>query len=216
MLTKRGEHDVNHSPRPGEPSGSAPGRQAIRTVDNNKQRNRYIESLIAGRYGCTQVTQRSPKGVPHMAREDRFASNTTAGPTVPGPRRPASGQGDTGRSDPGRPEDTGTLPGPQAPAGHTQASADHVLQRTRLSAAWLAVGCFLVILVILLIFIAQNSSSVSISFLGTHNSVPLGVALVLAAVCGALLVMLAGVARIMQLRSRARKHQRVARKAARQ
>jgi len=154
-----------------------------------------------------------------MAREDQSASNTTAGPAVPGPRQDASGQGEIGqgdagqgdaeRYDPERPEGTED----PAPA---EASADHVLQHTRLSGAWLAVGCFLVLLVILLIFIAQNDSHVSISFLGTHTDVYLGVALVLAAVIGALLVMLAGMARIMQLRARARRHRRTAHKAARQ
>jgi len=153
-----------------------------------------------------------------MATEDKSASNTTAGPPVPGPRQHASGQGDTGQGDAGqddpgryepeRPED----PEDPSPA---QVSADHVLQHTRLSGAWLAVGCFLVLLVILLIFIAQNDSHVSISFLGTHTDVYLGVALVLAAVVGALLVMLAGMARIMQLRARARRHRRTAHKAAR-
>ena len=135
---------------------------------------------------------------------------------VPGgtPRQDASGQGDawqgdTGQVDPERPE------GAQAPSP-AQASADHVLQPTRLSGTWLAVGCFLVLLVILLIFIAQNDTHVSISFLGTHTDVYLGVALVLAAVVGALLVMFAGMARIMQLRARARKHRRTAHKAARQ
>jgi uncharacterized integral membrane protein len=159
-----------------------------------------------------------------MAREDRPASNTTAGPTVPGPRRHANERAETGQADTGQGAtelgdtgrgDAGRSRGAEAPSP-ARASAEHVLQRTRLGTAWLAVGCFLVILVILLIFIAQNGSDVSISFLGTHTKVPLGVALVLAAVCGALLVMFAGVARIMQLRSRARRHRRAARKAARQ
>jgi len=164
-----------------------------------------------------------------MAREDRSASDITAGPAVPAPRQQASGeadpgrddagqadtgqadtgQGDTGRHDPERPE------GADAPS-RARESADHVLQSTRLSGTWLAVGCFLVLLVILLIFIAQNDTHVSISFLGTHTDVYLGVALVLAAVVGALLVMFAGMARIMQLRARARKHRRTAHKAARQ
>ena len=154
-----------------------------------------------------------------MAREDQSASNTTAGPAVPGPGQHASGQGDTGQGDTGQgdagrydPERTEDAGDPSRP----QASADHVLQPTRLSGTWLAVGCFLVLLVILLIFIAQNDTHVSISFLGTHTDVYLGVALVLAAVVGALLVMLAGMARIMQLRARARKHRRTAHKAARQ
>ncbi len=152
-----------------------------------------------------------------MARENRPASDTTAGPAVPGPRRNAGDQGDTGGSGTGQPgtrqPGTGQPEGSERPSP-VRASADRVLEHTRLSGTWVAVGCFLVVLVILLIFIAQNGTSVSINFFGTHNDVYLGVAIVLAAVCGALLVMFAGMARIMQLRSRARRHRRAARKAA--
>ncbi len=48
-----------------------------------------------------------------------------------------------------------------------------------------------------------------------HGYLPLGVALLLAAVCGALLTILAGAARISQLHAVARRHRRVdARRAA--
>jgi uncharacterized integral membrane protein len=147
-----------------------------------------------------------------MAREDRPAGNTTAGPAVPGPRRHATGQGDAGQSDIGQ-GDTGRSEGTEAPSP-ARASVDRVLEHTRLGGIWLAVGCFLVVLVFLLVFITQNDSLVNVSFFGAHANVYLGVALVLAAVCGALLVMFAGMARIMQLRSRARKRRRTARKAA--
>jgi uncharacterized integral membrane protein len=42
-----------------------------------------------------------------------------------------------------------------------------------------------------------------------HGHLPLGVALLLAAVCGVLLVVLAGTARIGQLRHTARRHRKV-------
>ena len=44
--------------------------------------------------------------------------------------------------------------------------------------------------------------------MGAHGHLPLGVALLLAAVCGVLLVVLAGAARISQLRTVARRHRR--------
>jgi uncharacterized integral membrane protein len=72
-----------------------------------------------------------------------------------------------------------------------------------------AVGFFAVILLLLLIFILQNGTQVSVSYLGMHGHLPLGVALLLAAVCGVLLVVLAGTARIGQLRATARRHRRV-------
>ena len=68
---------------------------------------------------------------------------------------------------------------------------------------------FAVLLLLLLIFILQNGTTVQISYLGAHGRLPLGVALLLSAVCGVLLVVLAGAARISQLRTTARRHRRI-------
>ena len=104
-------------------------------------------------------------------------------------------------------------PAPAArPAGRHRAgagAAQHTLKRTRISGLWVAVGCFAVILLLLLIFILQNSQKVDISYMGAHGHLPLGVALLFAAVCGVILVVLAGTARISQLRTTARRHRRV-------
>jgi uncharacterized integral membrane protein len=70
---------------------------------------------------------------------------------------------------------------------------------------WTALALFAVVLLLLLIFILQNSRSVEVSYLGAHGHLPLGVALLLAAVCGVLLVSLAGGARILELRATARR-----------
>ncbi len=91
-------------------------------------------------------------------------------------------------------------PGPQVP--------DHVIKHTRISGLWVAVAFFAVVLLLLLIFILQNGRTVDIAYFGAHGHLPLGVALLLAAVCGALLVVLAGVARMAQLRATARRHRR--------
>ena len=85
----------------------------------------------------------------------------------------------------------------------------HRIKRTRTGGIWVAVGFFAVILLLLLIFILQNGQKVDISYMGMHGHLPLGVALLLAAVCGVLLVVLAGTARIGQLRATARRHRRV-------
>ena len=74
---------------------------------------------------------------------------------------------------------------------------------------WVAVAFFAVVLLLLLIFILQNGTEVDVSYLGLHGRLPLGVALLLSAVCGVLLVVLAGAARISQLRTVARRHRRV-------
>ena len=81
-------------------------------------------------------------------------------------------------------------------------------KRTRISGLWVAVGIFALVLLFLLIFILQNSRGVDVSYLGAHGHMPLGVALLLAAVCGALLAILAAAARMAQLHSAARKHRR--------
>jgi lipopolysaccharide assembly protein A len=101
---------------------------------------------------------------------------------------------------------------PQPTAPPEQAApvqAQHRIKRTRTSGIWVAVGFFAVILLLLLIFILQNGTQVSVSYLGMHGHLPLGVALLLAAVSGVLLVVLAGAARISQLRATARRHRKV-------
>ena len=98
---------------------------------------------------------------------------------------------------------SGPQPGPVAPPPQ-----QHKIRHTRISGLWVAVGIFAVVLLFLLIFILQNGRGVDISYLGAHGHMPLGVALLLAAVCGALLVILAAAARMAQLRSTARKHRR--------
>jgi uncharacterized integral membrane protein len=100
---------------------------------------------------------------------------------------------------------------PAAPpaAAPTPLPPQHRIKRTRTSGIWVAVGFFAVILLLLLIFILQNGTQVGVSYLGMHGHLPLGVALLLAAVSGVLLVVLAGAARISQLRATARRHRRV-------
>ena len=81
-------------------------------------------------------------------------------------------------------------------------------KRTRIRGLWIALIIFAVVLLFLLIFILQNNRGVDVSYLGAHGHMPLGVALLLAAVCGALLAILAAAVRMAQLRSTARKHRR--------
>lgn len=76
--------------------------------------------------------------------------------------------------------------------------------RTRVSAAFVAAVTGFLVLLLLLIFILQNTETVTINFLGAKGHLGLGVGLLLAAVGGALIVAILGGARIAQLR-RARK-----------
>jgi putative membrane protein len=64
------------------------------------------------------------------------------------------------------------------------------------------------LLIVVLIFIIQNAHAVNISFLGAHLRLSLAVALLLAAIAGALLMAAAGTARITQLRRLMRRNRR--------
>jgi lipopolysaccharide assembly protein A len=101
-----------------------------------------------------------------------------------------------------------TAPAQTAPAQTAAPLPQHKIKRTRISGLWVSVGFFAVVLLLLLIFILQNGTKVDISYMGAHGHLPLGVALLLSAVCGVLLVVLAGAARISQLRAVARRHRR--------
>ena len=77
--------------------------------------------------------------------------------------------------------------------------------RTRVSGLWVASISAVVVLLLLLIFILQNGDRVKINIFGANPTLPLGVALLLAAVLGALLVALIGAARVVQLRHTTRR-----------
>jgi uncharacterized integral membrane protein len=83
--------------------------------------------------------------------------------------------------------------------------AEVVIRPTRISGTWIAVVVAAIVLIFLLIFILQNLSSVTVTILGLQASFPLGIALLFAAIAGALLVALVGTARILQLRRRVRR-----------
>ena len=111
-------------------------------------------------------------------------------------------------SDPHVPPDQPPRPNPAVPAaptpGVTTAAPtpppESGLKFTRMAAAWWALAVGLLILIILLVFIGQNTDSITIHFLGWQWSSPLGVSFLLSAVGGALITVLAGTARMVQLR----------------
>jgi uncharacterized integral membrane protein len=79
------------------------------------------------------------------------------------------------------------------------------VRRSRSSALWAALIGGAIVLIALLVFILQNSTQVSVHFLGFHGKVGLGVALLLAAIAGLLLVAIPGSVRILQLQRVVRK-----------
>lgn len=95
------------------------------------------------------------------------------------------------------------------PAQNPPAPATKV-KFTRAGALWSALIVGFLILIVLLIFIAQNTESATYHFLGWNWSLPLGVAILFSAVLGGLITVLAGAARIFQLRRAAKKNYKAA------
>lgn len=108
---------------------------------------------------------------------------------------PSSSPTDEGSTAP-PPSEPGPSPAPRAP------------RVTRAGAAWVATAVALVLLVLLIVFILQNTTKVEVQFLGMSGTIPLGMALLIAAVGGGVVVAIAGVARVTQLRLHARRTRR--------
>jgi len=123
-----------------------------------------------------------------------------------GPAPQAPGAQAPGAQAPGAQAPGAQAPGAQAPGAQAPGAQRPLpVHRTRISGLWVAIGCFCVLLLFALLFILQNGRSVDITYFGAHGHLPLGVALLLAALCGGLLVALVGTARILQLRRQHRK-----------
>jgi putative membrane protein len=103
---------------------------------------------------------------------------------------------------------TPTDPPPPATAGTSPLPVQHVVRSTRTSRTWTAAILFALVLILLLIFIVQNGQHVKVSFLGAHGHLPLAVAMLFAAIAGALLIAIPGVGRMLQLRRVARQHRK--------
>ena len=93
-----------------------------------------------------------------------------------------------------------TQPEPPAPSALPAA-----MGRTRFSGLWLMLALGAVILVLLLVFILMNGQHVQVHLYGAHWDAPLGVALLLAAALGLLLVVVPGAGRIIQLKRAGRR-----------
>src|SRR5690348_18170584 len=97
---------------------------------------------------------------------------------------------------------TSTLPPPSANGSRPPPPPQAPRRRTHTRTSGMRTGLIAVfaILIVVMIFIIQNTHAVNISFLGAHQHLSLAVALLLAAIAGALVMAAAGTARITQLR----------------
>lgn len=135
---------------------------------------------------------------PTRAMELRTPPYGSVGPTDP-------------RTDPAtRPtmRPAGDGPVPESPTVPTPDEAEvrrEPVAHSRSGALWTGLILSALVLLVLLIFILQNSNPVQVTFLGASGTLPTGVALLLAAIAGLLLVAIPGGVRILQLRRAARR-----------
>ena len=104
-------------------------------------------------------------------------------------------------------------PAAQSPAG--DASPPPVMTEvrpkvrgTRTGRVWVAACAAALITVALIVFMVENTHTVSVSFLGMTGHTSLGLMLLIAAVGGILLTLILGSARIIQLRHAVRRPRR--------
>lgn len=108
----------------------------------------------------------------------------------PGPRStPASRNGST-RTEPR-----------QAPSAVRPPDRPPV-RRTRAGAAWVGITVGALVLVLLIVFMLQNTAPVEVQFLGLRGSAPLALTLLIAGVGVGIVALVVGTVRITQLRHR--------------
>lgn len=119
-----------------------------------------------------------------------------AGPSTPDPE-PTSSTAPSGT--PSSTRSSTPASEPAAPA------AGDPLRGSLTSGVWAAIVAFGLVLVLLVVFIAQNTEPVLVRFLGFEGETPLAVALLIAVAAGLLLTALAGTLRLWQVRRRVRR-----------
>jgi uncharacterized integral membrane protein len=119
----------------------------------------------------------------HTRSPDLVPPNSSADLLPPGPSSP----------DPSPPDLVTAGPVPVRPSGAG-------VPRTRTSAVWFGVWAGVVVLILLIVFVAQNTANVEVTFLWMDGSLPLALALLIAGVAGAIIAMGVAAARIAQLR----------------
>jgi uncharacterized integral membrane protein len=92
---------------------------------------------------------------------------------------------------------------------------EFVVERTRTSTVFVMAAVALVLALLMLVFVLQNGDSERLEFLWFDFTLPAGVAMLLAAIVGGLIVASLGLGRVVQLRLAARRHRQVDRRSLR-
>jgi len=109
------------------------------------------------------------------------------------------------QSEAGAPGPEPGAPGSTPPEGSQPPRRSDPLRSSWTARAWVSVVALGVVLVLLIVFIAQNTRTVTVSFLGWQGRTSLAVALLIATAAGLFLAAVAGTMRIWQLRRRVRR-----------
>lgn len=136
-------------------------------------------------------------GAPRSAGVDAMG----APPTETG--RAASSTGDTS---PGAGTDTGEFVGSYEPV--VDPALDAPVKRGVSGTVWAALIAGVIVLILLLVFIIQNNVGTRFEYMAWTFSLPLGVAMLLSAIAGALIMALVGSVRMFALGRRVRKLER--------
>lgn len=91
---------------------------------------------------------------------------------------------------------------PQPTATRSARRAHVPVKRTRAGAAWVGIVLAVIVLVLLIVFMLQNTVPVEVAFFGLSGTAPLAVTLLIAGVGFAVVTLIVGSLRIGQLRHR--------------
>lgn len=125
-------------------------------------------------------------------------AGSTPATSAPAPTTPAASP----RQEAAAPVPTTDRPVTGAPPA-ARPGSDKQVAPTRTGMVWVSVCAAVLIAILLIIFLAQNTRTVAVHFLGLSGSTSLALMLLIAAVAGALIAVIVGSARIIQLRRRA-------------
>ena len=109
-------------------------------------------------------------------------------------------------SDPFASSDPPAFDAPPHPQSGSVPPPQSAVKFTKAAAMWGSLAFGFLVLIVLLIFIAQNTESTPLQFLAWEWTLPLGVSILFAAVAGGLLTFAVGAVRIFQLRRAAKKN----------
>ncbi|MFR0639098.1 MULTISPECIES: lipopolysaccharide assembly protein LapA domain-containing protein [Micrococcaceae] len=156
-------------------------------------------------------THRTPEDFPEHRDSLEPQSETEAGVDL----EPAEEPGATLSSGPASVDTEPYVPAEPDPEGLRPLPVEDTEEKahsTKLARLWTATVISVLLLVLLIVFIAQNQDPVTVLYFGLRGEISLGLALFIAALGGALVVAAVGAARVIQLRATARKKRKAERK----